>query len=115
MTLLQLLRIYLIIFLICMNSMLANTNFTYNINALWNLQEMCECKLNYSALVYNNYGCWFIYSNFLFNILPFSGVELGEVANQSTKLTGKIFEVLYIKVISNLVVVWNTIIAMITQ
>uniref|UniRef100_A0AC35TZ85 EGF-like domain-containing protein n=1 Tax=Rhabditophanes sp. KR3021 TaxID=114890 RepID=A0AC35TZ85_9BILA len=28
------------------------------LNALWNLQMMAECRLGYSALVYNNYGCW---------------------------------------------------------
>ncbi|KAK6737325.1 hypothetical protein RB195_019802 [Necator americanus] len=27
-------------------------------NALWNLEEVCECVLHYSPLVYNNYGCW---------------------------------------------------------
>ncbi|MFH4975659.1 hypothetical protein AB6A40_002368 [Gnathostoma spinigerum] len=29
-----------------------------SLSALWNLQEMTECVLHYSALVYNNYGCW---------------------------------------------------------
>uniref|UniRef100_A0A0N5AUE2 Phospholipase A2 n=1 Tax=Syphacia muris TaxID=451379 RepID=A0A0N5AUE2_9BILA len=29
-----------------------------NIKALWNLEEMCQCRLHYNALVYNNYGCW---------------------------------------------------------
>ncbi|CAD6192268.1 unnamed protein product [Caenorhabditis auriculariae] len=28
------------------------------IMALWNLEEMAECRLHYNALVYNNYGCW---------------------------------------------------------
>ncbi|CAB3405544.1 unnamed protein product [Caenorhabditis bovis] len=27
-------------------------------NALWNLERVSECELHYSALVYNNYGCW---------------------------------------------------------
>ncbi|CAD5226613.1 unnamed protein product [Bursaphelenchus xylophilus] len=26
--------------------------------ALWNLNAMAECHLGYTALVYNNYGCW---------------------------------------------------------
>jgi hypothetical protein len=26
--------------------------------ALWNLQEMAECRLGYTALDYNDYGCW---------------------------------------------------------
>jgi secretory phospholipase A2 len=34
----------------------AENNVT--INALWNLQEMAECRLGYSALAYNDYGCW---------------------------------------------------------
>uniref|UniRef100_A0A915AVB3 Phospholipase A2 n=2 Tax=Parascaris univalens TaxID=6257 RepID=A0A915AVB3_PARUN len=29
-----------------------------SLKALWNLEEMCKCKLDYSALVYVNYGCW---------------------------------------------------------
>lgn len=28
------------------------------LKSLWNLNEMCECKLHYSALKYNDYGCW---------------------------------------------------------
>uniref|UniRef100_A0A0N5BVE2 Phospholipase A2 n=1 Tax=Strongyloides papillosus TaxID=174720 RepID=A0A0N5BVE2_STREA len=28
------------------------------VKALWNLQMMSECELGYSALVYNDYGCW---------------------------------------------------------
>ncbi|KAL6736696.1 hypothetical protein Aduo_007018 [Ancylostoma duodenale] len=28
------------------------------VNALWNLEEISECVLHYSPLVYNNYGCW---------------------------------------------------------
>ncbi|CAD5219130.1 unnamed protein product [Bursaphelenchus okinawaensis] len=28
------------------------------IKALWNLNAMAECRLGYTALVYNNYGCW---------------------------------------------------------
>jgi secretory phospholipase A2 len=28
------------------------------IDALWNLQEMAECRLGYTALAYNDYGCW---------------------------------------------------------
>ncbi|KHN81797.1 Phospholipase A2, major isoenzyme [Toxocara canis] len=29
-----------------------------SIRALWNLEAMCECKLDYTALTYSNYGCW---------------------------------------------------------
>jgi hypothetical protein len=29
-----------------------------DIRALWNLNQMAECKLGYSALAYNDYGCW---------------------------------------------------------
>jgi secretory phospholipase A2 len=28
------------------------------LKALWNLEEMAECQLGYTALDYNNYGCW---------------------------------------------------------
>ena len=28
------------------------------LKALWNLEEMAECHLGYTALDYNNYGCW---------------------------------------------------------
>ncbi|KHJ84278.1 hypothetical protein OESDEN_16011, partial [Oesophagostomum dentatum] len=28
------------------------------VNALWNLEEISECVLHYTPLVYNNYGCW---------------------------------------------------------
>ncbi|KAI1726671.1 phospholipase a2 domain-containing protein [Ditylenchus destructor] len=31
---------------------------TPNLGALWNLEKMAECRLGYSALAYNNYGCW---------------------------------------------------------
>ncbi|CAD5219128.1 unnamed protein product [Bursaphelenchus okinawaensis] len=31
---------------------------TTSSRALWNLNSMAECRLGYSALVYNNYGCW---------------------------------------------------------
>lgn len=29
-----------------------------NLRALWNFEEVCECVLHYTALSYNNYGCW---------------------------------------------------------
>lgn len=29
-----------------------------SLKALWNLEEMAECRLGYNALVYNDYGCW---------------------------------------------------------
>lgn len=29
-----------------------------SLDALWNLQEMAECRLGYTALAYNDYGCW---------------------------------------------------------
>jgi len=29
-----------------------------SVGALWNLNEMSECLLHYSALVYDDYGCW---------------------------------------------------------
>ncbi|KAI6211988.1 Phospholipase A2 [Aphelenchoides besseyi] len=28
------------------------------LRALWNLNQMAECRLSYTALVYNDYGCW---------------------------------------------------------
>uniref|UniRef100_A0A7E4V0A7 Phospholipase A2 n=1 Tax=Panagrellus redivivus TaxID=6233 RepID=A0A7E4V0A7_PANRE len=28
------------------------------LKALWNLERMSECKLGYTALDYDNYGCW---------------------------------------------------------
>lgn len=28
------------------------------VGALWNLEEMTECRLHHNALVYNNHGCW---------------------------------------------------------
>uniref|UniRef100_A0A914VFV9 Phospholipase A2 n=1 Tax=Plectus sambesii TaxID=2011161 RepID=A0A914VFV9_9BILA len=36
----------------------AATRRTPIVGALWNLEEMTECRLHYNALVYNNYGCW---------------------------------------------------------
>ncbi|KAF7637336.1 G_PROTEIN_RECEP_F1_2 domain-containing protein [Meloidogyne graminicola] len=33
-------------------------------DALWNLNQMSECRLGYSAIAYNDYGCW--YENYLF-------------------------------------------------
>ena len=38
------------------------------LKSLWNLNEMAECKLHYSAIDYNDYGCWlvsFLFSNHL--------------------------------------------------
>lgn len=31
---------------------------TRSINSLWNLEEICYCRLGYGAFVYNDYGCW---------------------------------------------------------
>ncbi|KAI6175614.1 Phospholipase A2 [Aphelenchoides bicaudatus] len=43
--------------LICFVSAKAFSNQT-GLDALWNLQEMAECRLGYTALDYNDYGCW---------------------------------------------------------
>ncbi|GMS85787.1 hypothetical protein PENTCL1PPCAC_7962 [Pristionchus entomophagus] len=29
-----------------------------SLRSLWNLERVCECELDYSAIHYNDYGCW---------------------------------------------------------
>ena len=46
----------LFLFAFLLKNAMAGKNDT--LGALWNLQEMAECRLQYSALIYNDYGCW---------------------------------------------------------
>lgn len=46
------------IIFICLSATLATKRLALNLSALWNLNEMAICKLSYSALDYNKYGCW---------------------------------------------------------
>ena len=52
--------------------LLAKSNIGLNVTtrrgfeALWNLNQMSECKLGYSAITYNDYGCWFVFFIFYF-------------------------------------------------
>ncbi|CAK5022668.1 unnamed protein product [Meloidogyne enterolobii] len=59
--LINLLKIFFFLFLLI--EVAALTNLTTKrrkggYEALWNLNKMAECKLGYSALAYNDYGCW---------------------------------------------------------
>lgn len=59
----ELIRTVFLFALLAMPTILARTslsNRTRNLGALWNLNEMSECKLHYTALVYDNYGCWWV-------------------------------------------------------
>jgi hypothetical protein len=38
-----------------------NVTLKHGFDALWNLNQMSECKLGYSAIAYNDYGCWFVF------------------------------------------------------
>jgi len=59
-------KIFFFLFLL-IEAITALTNLTTTIKrkggyeALWNLNKMAECKLGYSALAYNDYGCWFVW------------------------------------------------------
>ncbi|KAI1733142.1 phospholipase a2 domain-containing protein [Ditylenchus destructor] len=56
----MLLYIFEVLFLLILADALKSVRekSTPNLGALWNLEKMAECRLGYSALVYNNYGCW---------------------------------------------------------
>uniref|UniRef100_A0A0K0EGK9 Phospholipase A2 n=1 Tax=Strongyloides stercoralis TaxID=6248 RepID=A0A0K0EGK9_STRER len=51
----------ILLFFIC-TIIIKNCKSEYPVNvsvkALWNLNMMAECELGYSAITYNNYGCW---------------------------------------------------------
>ncbi|KAI3422411.1 hypothetical protein GPALN_012924 [Globodera pallida] len=40
------------------DTLFVSTRKAFGVGALWNLNEMTECKLHYTALVYDDYGCW---------------------------------------------------------
>uniref|UniRef100_A0A0N4Z077 Phospholipase A2 n=1 Tax=Parastrongyloides trichosuri TaxID=131310 RepID=A0A0N4Z077_PARTI len=44
--------------LIYCNDEIIEDSSSKRLTALWNLQMMSECELGYSAIIYNNYGCW---------------------------------------------------------